>query len=147
MRIAVDSDLEAFERAWQDFFAATRRARGRAAQDGDDLSLSRQHLLTALADGPGLPVGELALSAGVSAPTATRMLDGLERDGIVVREPSSDDRRKVNVNLTDEGRRLLLRTQRRRAARRKAIYDSLSAAEREQAVHLLQRFADLMAQL
>ena len=147
MPTTIASDLETFEEAWSEFFAATRRAKGRAARERGDLSLSRQFLLAALADAPELPVGELALSAGVSPPTATRMLDGLERDGIVVREPSSEDRRKVTVRLTEEGRRSLLRTQRRLSTRRKAIYDSLSASERQQAVHLLRRFADLIEDL
>jgi len=142
-----NADLAAFEDAWADFFGAMRRLKGRAAQEEGELSLSRQFLLVALSEAPSLSVGELALAAGVAPPTATRMLDGLERDGIVTRAPSAEDRRKVTVELTEEGLKLVRRKKRKISARRKAVYDSLSAAEREQAVHLLHRFAGLLEEL
>jgi MarR family transcriptional regulator, organic hydroperoxide resistance regulator len=142
------TDVRQFEEAWTEFFASVRRMKGRLAEaEQDDLSLSQLHLLIALAASPSLPVGELALAAGVSAPTATRMLDGLERDGIVIREPSPDDRRKVTVSLTDEGRRLVQRKRRQGERRRRAVYDSLSQDEREHATHLLHRFAELLDEL
>ena len=142
-----DADLAAFEEAWGEFFAAMRRIKGRVVQEEGELSLSQQFLLVALSECPSMSVGELALAAGVAAPTATRMLDGLERDGIVVREPSAEDRRKVSVALTEEGLRLVRKKKRRISARRKSVYDSLSPSEREQAVHLLHRFADLLEDL
>ena len=37
------------------------------------------------------------------------MLDGLERQGVVERRPSTEDRRSVTVHLTARGRRLLKR--------------------------------------
>ena len=121
--------------------------KGRLATAEGELSFSQQHLLVALADCPSLPVGELALAAGVSPPTATRMLDGLERDGIVTREPSPDDRRKVVVRLTEEGKRLVRQKKRATEKRRRAVYDSLSEDEREHATHLLHRFAELLDEL
>jgi MarR family transcriptional regulator, organic hydroperoxide resistance regulator len=145
--IETGAELAAFEEAWADFFAAMRRLKGRAAQEEGELSLSRQFLLVALAERPTMSVGELALAAGVAPPTATRMLDGLEREGIVVRAPSAEDRRKVTVELTDEGLKLVRKKKRHISARRKSVYDSLSPAEREQAVHLLHRFADLLEEL
>ena len=39
----------------------------------------------------------------VSQATVTRIIDRLERDGVVKREKSSKDRRVVNVSLTDTG--------------------------------------------
>jgi len=141
------ADLEAFEEAWGEFFAAMRRIKGRVAQEEGELSLSQQFLLVALAERDSMSVGELALAAGVAPPTATRMLDGLERDGVVSRAPSAEDRRKVTVELTDEGLRQVRAKKRKISARRKSVYDSLSPAEREQAVHLLHRFAELLEDL
>jgi DNA-binding MarR family transcriptional regulator len=145
--MASTTDPAAFEEAWAEFFGAMRRLKGRRAQEEGELSLSQQFLLVALADEPQMSVGELALAAGVAPPTATRMLDGLERDGIVVRAPSDEDRRKVQVELTEEGLKLVRRKKRQISARRKAVYDSLSPDEREQAVHLLHRFAQLLEEL
>ena len=63
------------------------------------------HVLLPLLDGGGpCSVRELAEAAAIASPTATRTLDGLERDGLVIRRPSETDRRSVLVELTDEGR-------------------------------------------
>jgi DNA-binding MarR family transcriptional regulator len=140
--------LDGFIAAWDAFFAATRHARGRAAQaQGDALTLSQHHLLSALSDGQELRIGELALAAGVAAPTATRMLDGLERDGIVKRVQSQEDRRAVSVRLTAKGRRLLDAKRELVAAKRRELYESMTPAERAQAEGLLARLAELIEEL
>jgi DNA-binding MarR family transcriptional regulator len=43
-------------------------------------------------------------------------VDRLERDGLVQRTPSADDRRRVGLTLTDEGQRLLRKVRSRRTA-------------------------------
>ena len=95
-----------FTRAWEAFFRATRRARGRSTGplEGSRLTLSQYQLLEALRETPRLPVSELAASAGVAPPTATRMLDALARDGIAERTQCERDRRVVQITLTDNGR-------------------------------------------
>jgi DNA-binding MarR family transcriptional regulator len=52
-------------------------------------------------------IGALAAAEGVSAPTMTRLVDGLERDGLVTRIRDPDDARGVLVRPTAKGRRLL----------------------------------------
>jgi MarR family transcriptional regulator, organic hydroperoxide resistance regulator len=132
---------ERFLAAWEQFFTVVRRARGRAAQQHDGgLSLSQFLFVDALADGP-LTSGGLAELAGVSTPTATRMLDGLERDGLVRREHDRTDRRCVVVTLTPEGRRAL-RTKRAAMTKSRArIAAQLTPAQREQATDILMRLA------
>jgi DNA-binding MarR family transcriptional regulator len=142
------ASLEGFTSAWDAFLAATRRARGRAAQAQDgELTLSQFHVLAALSEQSELRIGELALAAGVAPPTATRMLQGLERDGIVKRLSSSEDRRAVSVRLTAKGRRLLDDKRALIAEKRRSLYESLSAAEREQAQQLLARLAEVIDEL
>ena len=135
------TEQEAFSTALLDFLRATRRMRGRLG-DGDALSLSQYHLLEPLIDGERLATCELALAAGVSAPTATRMLTGLEREGLIERVPCEADRRVVHVNLTDDGRERVLAARALGEARRAAIFASLSEGERRQAARLLERLAD-----
>jgi MarR family transcriptional regulator, organic hydroperoxide resistance regulator len=140
--------LEDFSGAWDDFLAATRRARGRAAQAlGAELTLSQYHLLAALSEERELRIGELALAAGVAPPTATRMLQGLESAGVVKRVSSREDRRAVSVRLTAKGRRLLDRKRKLVAAKRRALYESLSPVERGQAERLLTRLAEAIDEL
>jgi DNA-binding MarR family transcriptional regulator len=135
------TEQEAFSTALLEFLRATRRVRGRLG-DSDELSLSQYHLLEPLIEGERLAICELALAAGVSAPTATRMLTGLERAGLVQRVPCDADRRVVHVVLTDEGRDRVLAARARGEQRRAEIFASLSAGERREAVRLLERLAE-----
>jgi DNA-binding MarR family transcriptional regulator len=141
------TELAVFAAAIDDFMRASRRARGRLARAGE-LSLSQYHLLEPLlsAHGP-LGVRELAAAAGVSAPTATRMLGTLERDAIVQRRGCPHDRRVVHVALTAEGRRRLERRRTSIAARRAAVFASLTPDERRQAARLLERLSAAIEEL
>src|SRR3954447_23968805 len=94
--------------AWSRFLASLRRARARAAQDPEaELTLPQYLLIAPLLDEPGRTVGALAGAAGGAAPTATPMLHGLERGGIVRREASAHDRRAVALRLTPAGARVV----------------------------------------
>ena len=53
---------------------------------------------------PGLSLAELAAEEGISPPAMSGHVDRLERAGLLARERSSDDRRRVGLRLTDEGR-------------------------------------------
>ena len=134
------TELDAFSSALLEFLRATRRMRGRIGDEGE-LSLSQYHLLEPLIDGERLATCELALAAGVSAPTATRMLAGLVREGLVERVPCAADRRVVHVALTGDGRARALAKRARGEARRAEIFASLSAGERREAARLLERLA------
>lgn len=89
-------------------------------------------------------VSELAAAAGVSPPTATRMLDGLARQGLVERRASAEDRRCVFVVLTDKGRRAVEAARRDVEAMRRRIGRMLTDEERAQATRLLLRLAHAM---
>jgi DNA-binding MarR family transcriptional regulator len=142
-RSTIDDSAEAaaFAAALEDFSRATRRARARLQPEAG-LSLPQFHLVEPLlaAAGP-LPVGELATAAGVSAPTATRMLDCLERDGLVERSRREDDRRVVLVALTAAGLHAARAYGELHDARRRALFESLTPAERRDAARLLERLA------
>jgi len=135
------ADVAAFAAALDDFRRASGRAKGRLAADGD-LTLSQYHLLEPLlsADAP-LGVGELACAAGVSAPTATRMLAGLERDAFVERHACTRDRRVVRVVLTPGGEERMARKRDRIQGRHEEVFRSLEPGERAQAARLLHRLA------
>ena len=141
------NDLERFTEAWDDFANALRRARSRAWQQPSPLTPAQYHLLLALSHEPGLGVGEMAAAAGCASPTATRILDGLERDGVVEREPSTEDRRRTIVSLTAKGKRLLTQQRRKSQQTKQRLYDQLSPRERRQAEGLLHRLAQVISDL
>lgn len=55
----------------------------------------------------GLLPSEFAERAGVARASVTSLLDGLERDKLIVRQPHAEDRRMLTVHMTDEGRELM----------------------------------------
>jgi DNA-binding MarR family transcriptional regulator len=141
------AEVAAFASALDDFRRASGRAKGRLAADGD-LTLSQYHLLEPLlAAAEPLGVGELACAAGVSAPTATRMLAGLERDAFVERHACTRDRRVVRVVLTPEGEDRMTRKRDRMQARHEELFRSLEPGERAQAARLLHRLAAAIEEL
>jgi DNA-binding MarR family transcriptional regulator len=141
------SDVAVFAAALDDFRRASSRARGRLASDGD-LTLSQYHLLEPLLDAAEpLGVGELASAAGVSAPTATRMLTGLERGALVERRTCTRDRRVVRVALTAEGAERMARKRERIEARHEELFRSLEPGERARAARLLERLAAAIEEL
>jgi len=73
-------------------------------------------LLVAIKYAPGIGLRELADRERVSPPAMTKHVDRLERDGLVSRTPSAEDRRRVGVSLTEEGQRVLRRVRSRRTA-------------------------------
>ena len=135
-----------FSLAWEAFFRATRRARGRSTGpiEGSNLSLAQYQLHQALRGTPELPVSDLAASAGVAPPTATRMLDALVREALVERTPAEHDRRVVLVSLTAAGRDAVHAAAARVGAARARVRDHLSPAEQEQAAALLRRLATIV---
>jgi DNA-binding MarR family transcriptional regulator len=136
---------EEFAAAWERFFRTTRRLRaraGRAAVAG--LSIAQYQLLEALRETDELTVGELADAAGVAAPTATRMLDGLARDGHVERVQSTADRRVVLVTLTPSGRVALEAAHRNATAFRRRVFERLPEDERPQATAVLARLSQVL---
>jgi len=127
---------------------AVRRARGangRGSEGG--LTLSQYGLLEVLADRSSARVQELAAHAGITASTATRILDALERREIVRRTRLDEDRRAVAVSLTDTGRQLVRAERDWLRGREQAFYGALPSAEQELAPDLLFRLAALIDEL
>ena len=71
------------------------------------LSEGRMQVLMRLRHQGDCPLGGLAEAMHVSARNITGLVDHLERDGLVVRIPDSEDRRSVRAHLTDQGQRLI----------------------------------------
>jgi DNA-binding MarR family transcriptional regulator len=80
------------------------------------ISAPRLSALSVLVFGGPQRIGDLARIEQVEPPTMTRLVDGLERDGYVIRSPDPDDARAVQVVATDRGRAALLEGRRRRVA-------------------------------
>jgi DNA-binding MarR family transcriptional regulator len=80
------------------------------------ISLPQYRLLLSLAAQP-MRAGELAARVGVSRPTLTSLMDGLERNGYLQRKPVPSDRRGVRLEPTRQGLLALERAERALNAR------------------------------
>lgn len=96
--------------------------------------------------GPRTPA-ELADAAGVTRATMTGLIDTLERDGFVKREPDPDDRRMMSVRLTARGERFMRDFLPSHFKAIAGIMDTLTEDERKTLVRLLAKIQERTATL
>jgi DNA-binding MarR family transcriptional regulator len=90
---------------------------------------ARLSALSVLVFGGPQTVGELAAAEGVRSATMTRIVTGLEEQGLVRRRPHERDRRAVRVQATTAGKRVLSRGRRQRIDAIATRLDDLSARD------------------
>jgi DNA-binding MarR family transcriptional regulator len=135
-------DLDELVVAFDGFVKAAKRSRARAeGTDGGTLTTSQADLLAPLleCEPVGLGLRALARLAGIAAPTATRMVDGLEARGLVTRRRDPDDGRAVLIALTADGEAALRERRAQMLARRRAMFELLTPSERRAAAKVLAR--------
>jgi DNA-binding MarR family transcriptional regulator len=84
--------------------AFTKVLQSRIAAHG--VTLGQWYFLRVLWDEDGLTQRELSQRVGMMEPTTVTALNGMEKRGYVKRVRNTDDKRKVNIYLTDRGRAL-----------------------------------------
>ena len=102
-------------------------------------------LLHAIRTNPRLGVRDLAAREGISAPAMSAHLDRLEAAGLVRRQRSAADRRRVVAEVTEQGVRVLRSAREPRTAWLAGRLKSPSAEERaaiERAVDPLRRLLE-----
>lgn len=104
------------------------------------LSAARMSALSVVVFGGPVTIGRLAEAEQVSGPTITRLLAGMERDGLLKRARDADDRRVVWIKATARGTRLLQEGRRRRITALAAELAALDPAD----LTLLARAAELI---
>jgi DNA-binding MarR family transcriptional regulator len=110
----VAADLTEAARALN--LGAARLVRAMRLLDRDaGLSSARLSALSVVVFAGSCTLGELARAEEVSGPTMTRIVDGLENDGLVLRQGHPDDGRVVRVSATGKGTALMHAAADRRA--------------------------------
>lgn len=103
----------------------------RVADAASGLTPARLSALSVLVFGGARSLGELAAAEQVTAPTMTRLVASLERDGLVERAADPADGRVVRVSATARARAVLEAARARRLALLEARLEGLTAAEWE----------------
>src|SRR5829696_2766474 len=97
--------------------------------DESGIGPARLSALSVLVYRGALTLSELADAERVTAPTMTRVVDGLERDSLARREPHPEDGRSVRVVVTARGHRLFQHARRRRLDVLDDLFERASATE------------------
>lgn len=103
-------------------------------------------LLHAVRTNPGVGIRELAELEGVSTPAMTAYVDRLQAAGLLARRRSERDRRRVELELTEDGVRVLRSARRRRTvwlATRLQRLDAGELAALEAALPALRRLLEV----
>jgi DNA-binding MarR family transcriptional regulator len=131
--------------AWRGFLrthaALSRELDAELARE-HDLPLGSYEVLLFLADSPAgrMRMAELADSVLLSRSGLTRMVDRMERQGLVRREPCPGDARGLNAVITDAGRERFTAARRTHLAGvRRRFLDRLSDGEKRDLASLWSR--------
>lgn len=114
----------------------------RRLDDSMGLSASRASALSVLVFGGATTLGKLAKAEQVSPPTMTRLIAGMERDGLVRRKGDPSDQRVVWIHPTAKGCQVLRSGRQRRVSALAADISRLPDGERatlKEAADILQR--------
>src|SRR5476649_539172 len=137
--------LDQLERIATEMVAATNSALAGVIETGE-LSIQQWRLVIILggASGP-LRLNEIAWRVNASMPSTSRLVQRMERRGLVVSSPDPIDGRGRRVGLTETGE--LVRAQ-VSGRRRKLIEESLAALDADEVtVSVLNDIADRLARL
>jgi DNA-binding MarR family transcriptional regulator len=107
--------------------------------DGIELNFSQFRVLKALSRCSKTTPSELARSVGHDAGALTRMLDRLQDKGYVKRNPRDEDRRVVDICLTEAGRALWSEIRKSAERVNEFALSTLESAERQQLIAVLTR--------
>jgi DNA-binding MarR family transcriptional regulator len=110
------------------------------------LSLAKLSALERLsAAGGSLALGQLADHLACVKSNVTQLVDRLEADGLVRRQPDPGDRRSVLAVLTDEGRERLEAALQAQSGAEAEVLSTLAPGEQEQLFALLQQLGGAAA--
>lgn len=93
------------------------------------VTAARLSALSVLVFGGPTTLGRLARAEQVSAPTMSRLVSALVRDGLAEREPHAEDGRAVVVTASARGRALLEQGRARRVAELTSLLEGLTDDE------------------
>jgi len=106
------------------------------------ITFAQCHALVELGRAGELSVNELAELLNLDKSTASRSIDNLANNGLVLREPDPNDRRYVSVRLSERGRELFAALEARMEAYYGEVIELVPAVKRGQVVESLALLAE-----
>lgn len=84
------------------------------------------------------PMHTIAQKLAITMPSATTLIDRMEKAGLVRREQDTHDRRQVCIAITDKGRKTLDKYRDMKQRRIQYILEKLSAKDKQDLLRILQ---------
>jgi DNA-binding MarR family transcriptional regulator len=119
----------------------------RKEDDATGISAPRLSALSVVVFGGPLTLGELARAEQVKPPTMTRIVTGLEKDGLVKRKDDPSDGRLTHIEATTKGRKILAAGRARRVEKLASAVGQLEQAELAELRRGVQLVRDVVASM
>jgi DNA-binding MarR family transcriptional regulator len=117
----------------------------RKEDEASGLSAPRLSALSVVVFGGPVTLGQLARAEQVRPPTMTKIVTGLENDGLVERKADSSDGRLTRIVATPKGQRILVEGRARRVKSLTRAVEQLNEAELARLDRGIQVFRKLIA--
>ncbi|MBB5494464.1 MarR family winged helix-turn-helix transcriptional regulator [Nocardiopsis metallicus] len=138
-------ELEEFQRVWTELINAALHARSRGGHGHhgtEELTLTQSLLMEAVRGMDSPSVGAVAHIVGVSSPSATRMIQQLERKGMMARRRSERDERSTVVTITEEGERVLAERRKYMERKQRQVFDAIRPSLRPVVLDVLRELRE-----
>ena len=122
--------------------AIARRLQKNFRQEGITITIEQWSVLYHLWKQDGISQQQLCLATFRDKPSITRLLDNLEKLGMVVRKPSPSDKRSKLIMLTASANSLQEKTMRIAATTLNEALEGVAATDLESAKKVLQQVYD-----
>jgi MarR family transcriptional regulator, transcriptional regulator for hemolysin len=99
-------------------------------------------LMVLLRNGDRIPQGVLAERVGIEGPTIVRIIDELEKEGLIQRVADDADRRVKLVQLTEEGHAVATKVEKVAARLRESILGDIEPEAVDIAMDVLRKLAE-----
>jgi len=119
----------------------------RKEDDASGLSAPRLSALSVVVFGGPLTLGQLAAAEQVKPPTMTRIVTGLEKEGLVKRIGDPRDRRLTRIQATIKGQKVLTAGRARRVEKLAAAVRDLRGSELAELTRGVQLLQQIIADL
>lgn len=100
---------------------------------------SQDRTLTMLQECGTITQRELTERLGIKPGSASEVLTKLERSGLILRNPNCEDRRMIDISLTEEGMEKAQEAVLKRKRRRAEMFSNLTEEEKETLLALLEK--------
>lgn len=100
---------------------------------------SQKRILIILYKGGSMTQRELTERIGIRPGSASEVIGKLEDAGLILRTPSKEDRRTIDIQLTEEGQRQAEAAVEQRKIRHKEMFSCLSESEKNTLLELVEK--------